>query len=82
MATFCKIPWKVKESIGAVCCGHYAVFAPLLKCGPAFLALQKQDEKKGIPFHGKIVVKGVTYFYCRYGMVSDPDIYTKKPIKN
>jgi hypothetical protein len=72
-----KIPHKLKGT--GIASGHYVVFAPLLKCGPVFKALERRDNTIGIPAMGKITVKGKSYFFCRYGFVNDDDIYTRKP---
>lgn len=75
MATYSKIPQKVREK-GCVACGPYAVFCGLLAAGKVFSQLNAQDNGQGIPAHGYIVIKGIKYYYCRYGLVSDPDIYS------
>jgi|GEM_PF-2599498 len=75
MPKYCKIPHFLKGE--AIASGHYCVFGNLLEVGPAFIALVKKDKATGIPAHGIIQVKGKKYYYCRYGFVSDPDIYTK-----
>ena len=78
MATFQKIPQKIK-AIGSIAIGRYAIFCNgLLKAGEVCSLLEKQDEKKGIPVVGYVTHRGEKIFYCRYGFINDPDVYSKK----
>jgi hypothetical protein len=74
MPTHAKIPKKIKK-IGATASGGFVVFGGMLSVGPAMVKLQ--SFKKAIPAHGHLTIKGRKYWYCRYGLVDDPDIYAK-----
>ena len=78
MPTYSKIPALMKE-IGVIASGHYAVFCKgLLKAGSVFTRLQKREDKgREIPLVGYFTVKGERIYYCRYGLVDEPDIYKK-----
>ena len=76
MPTYSKIPAKEKAK-GAVANGGIAVFGGMLSVGPAMVKLQKADASKGIPAYGYITIEGKRWYYCRYGFLDDPDIYSK-----
>lgn len=75
MPTYAKIPQSEKAK-GAVASGSFAVFGGIMSVGAAFTALQK--IKTAIPAHGYITVAGKRFYYCRYGFLDDPEIYSKK----
>lgn len=79
MPTYCKIPAKLKgEGIAA---GAYVIWCKFKELGTVGNALHAVDLRDGIPAMGKIMVKGKYYYYCRYGMLSDPDFLYAKPVK-
>lgn len=77
MPTFQKIPKKVKEK-GCIALGRYCVFAGFLEAGKVVLAIQKAEKRGAIPAVGYITIKGKKYYYCLYGLLNDPDIYSSK----
>jgi len=72
-----KIPLKLKGT-HVICGGHFAVFTDsFLKGTSVITELYKKEKSKGLPCMGQISFKGIKYYWCRYGFVDDPDIYTK-----
>jgi len=76
MPTFKKIPKEIRV-IGAVAIGRYAIFCKgVLKASTIATKLDKA-EKNGIPAVGYVTMKGEKIYYCRYGLINDPDVYAK-----
>lgn len=76
MPTFKKIPQKIRAT-GSIASGKYCVFTNLLNSGKVFTALLKAEKKGNIPMVGYIMLNGIKFYYCLYGLVNDPDIYAK-----
>lgn len=78
MPTFKKIPPNIK-AIGVIALGHYAIFCKgLIKAAAVATILQREDNKNGIPGVGFITLKKEKIYYCRYGYVNNPIIYSKR----
>lgn len=76
MPTYQKIPPHIRKQ-GCVAINGYAIFCKgLLKAAAISQALLKADKKTGIPAVGTITHHKIKYYYCRYGFLKDPDIYT------
>jgi len=78
-----KIPQEVKEK-KAIAIGGYAIFCQgFMKAVNITTEIQKADKKKkGIPAYGFIMYKNQKVYYCRYGFVEDPDIYSNEQLKD
>jgi hypothetical protein len=78
MPIYKKIPHRLKGQ--AIAIGPYAIFCTgLLRAAAIAKKLQGIDEHKGIPAHGTVQYNKESIYYCRYGFVNDPDIYTATP---
>jgi hypothetical protein len=74
-----KLPLILKDSPDKIAIGHFCVFTgSLLTAGKITAKLYAQDKKKdGIPAYGFLHHKGKKIYWCKYGFVTDPDIYQK-----
>jgi len=75
MPTFAKIPQKEKAK-GAIASGSFAVFGSLLSVGAAITKLQ--SFTKTIPAHCFITIDQKRFYYCKYGLLEDQAVYSKK----
>lgn len=73
MPTFKKIPKKYKK-VSGVAIGGFFIFANVGILTASGIATRL--SKKGIPAYGRLTYKGKKYYYCRYGLTDDPDIFT------
>jgi hypothetical protein len=72
-----KIPLHLKDSPDKIATGHFCIFTgSLLVAGKIVTKLYALDKKHdGLPAYGQMVCKGKKVYWCKYGFVSDPDIY-------
>jgi hypothetical protein len=74
MPTYAKIPKKIDKT-QTVAIGSWVIFVKSLSEASAVaIALSRYDSA---PLVGHITLKGKKYYYCRYGFLNDPDIYSK-----
>jgi hypothetical protein len=78
MPTYSKIPKKVRE-VGCIAINEWAIWCTgLLKAGVIMTRICRADKRGGLPLVGYVSYKGERVYYCRYGLVGDEDIYSKK----